>query len=105
MEQKKQERKVVMLSVLGICFGFLGWGNVVSDFIYKKFSQVENIVFIISIIGLIHSTLCVIGNFVVLKISNKNVSEKKSCQNSSRIYFGHVTGRACIHDFFKLYEG
>ena len=72
MEQKKQEQKVVMLSILGICFAFLGWSNVVSDFTYKKFSQVENIILIISIIGFIHSALCVIANLIVIKISNKN---------------------------------
>lgn len=72
MEQKKQEQKVVMLSILGICFAFLGWSEVVSDFTYKKFSQVENIILIISIIGFIHSALCVIANLIVLKISHKN---------------------------------
>ena len=72
MEQKKQEQKVVMLSILGMCFAFLGWSDVISDYTYKKFSQVENIVLLISILGFIHSSLCVIANLVVIKISHKN---------------------------------
>ncbi len=72
MEQSKQERKVVMLSILGICFAFLGWADVVSDFTYRKFSQFENIVLIISIIGFIHSVLCILGNLIVIKFSNRN---------------------------------
>lgn len=72
MEQSKQERKIVMLSILGICFAFLGWSEVVSDFIYKKFSQFDNIVLIISIIGFIHSVLCILANLIVIKISNRN---------------------------------
>lgn len=72
MEQSKQERKVVMLSMLGICFAFLGWADVVSDFTYRKFSQFKNIVLIISIIGFIHSLLCILGNLIVIKFSNRN---------------------------------
>lgn len=72
MKQNKQEQKIVMLSILGICFAFLGWAEVVSDFTYKKFNQIENIILIISIIGFIHSVLCVIANLVVIKISNRN---------------------------------
>lgn len=72
MKQTKQERKIVMLSILGICFAFLGWSDVVSDFTYKKFSQLENIVLIISIIGFIHSVLSVVANLIVIKISHRN---------------------------------
>lgn len=67
-----QEKKIEMLSILGICFAFLGWSDVVSDFTYKKFNTVENIVFIVSLIGMIHSWICVIANLVVIKISKNN---------------------------------
>lgn len=70
MNTKTQENKIIMLAILGICFAALGWSDVVSDLIYKKFESVNHIVFIISVIGMIHSFLCVLANFIVIQISS-----------------------------------
>ncbi|MEG1344361.1 MAG: hypothetical protein RSD14_02440 [Clostridia bacterium] len=72
MDMQKQENKVVLLSILGICFGFLGWSEIMSDFTYKKFSGLENIVFIISLLSLVHALTCVTANLIVIKMSHKN---------------------------------
>lgn len=72
MNTKTQENKIIMLAILGICFAALGWSDVVSDLVYKKFETVNHIVFIISIIGMIHSLLCVLANFIVIHISSYN---------------------------------
>lgn len=69
---KEQENKIVLLSILGICFAFLGWGDVVSDFLYHEFSEVENIIWIISVIGFLYSSFSTIANVMIVKISNKN---------------------------------
>ncbi len=68
----KQENKIILLSILGICFAFLGWSDVVSDFLYHEFSDVENIVLIISVVGFLCSSFSTIANIIIVKISDKN---------------------------------
>lgn len=69
---KKQENKIIMLSLLGICFAFLGWSDVVSDFLYQEFRDVENIVAIVSVVGFLYSFFSMMANIIIVKISDKN---------------------------------
>ena len=73
MSMPKQERRIISLSIMGICFASMYWNDGINDFIYDRYKHIGNITIICSVITFFCSSMLSVANIIVMYIPRSKI--------------------------------